>query len=274
MISFSGTEVTASEAFDEIAKTYDATFTNSAIGRAQRKSVWKEIDRAFTPGQHVIEINCGTGIDALHLAGRGVHVTACDSAPQMIAVARQRAQLASVSAMVDFRVLANERIGTLLNEGPFDGILSNFSGLNCIPDLSFLAYALGRLVRERSKMVLCLFGRICLWEILWYLSQGNIPSAVRRFRHSGHPAALAARSEATVWYHSLRLLKKVFSPYFRLMRWGGVGVAVPPSYLEFLAAKYPGLFRFAAEIDRWLGNCPGPRAMADHMLLTFERTER
>lgn len=266
--------MTASEAFNQIAGAYDANFTDSAIGRAQRKSVWKEIDRAFTPGQHVLEINCGTGVDALHLAGRGVHVTACDSAPRMIAVARQRARLTSVSATVDFRVLANERIGTLRNEGPFDGILSNFSGLNCIPDLSFLAYALGRLVKERSKMVLCLFGRICLWETFWYLSQGNVPKSLRRFSHSGRPAVLSDRSEVTVWYHSLRYLKKVFSPYFRLTRWRGVGVAVPPSYLEFLAAKYRGLFRFAAEIDPWFGGCPGLRAMADHMLLTFERTDR
>ena len=266
--------MTASEAFNEIAGAYDAGFTDSAVGSAQRKSVWKEIDRTFTPGQHVLEINCGTGVDALHLAARGVHVTACDSASQMIAVARQRAEFASVPATVDFRVLANERIGTLRNEGPFDGILSNFSGLNCTPDLSFLAYALGRLARERSRMVLCLFGRFCLWETLWCLSRGDFPKAVRRFRHSGRPAALSSRSETTVWYHSLRHLKKVFSPYFRLTGWKGVGVAVPPSYLEFLASKYPGLFRFAAPIDPWLGACPGLRVMADHMLLTFERTER
>lgn len=274
MSALSPKAMTASEAFGEIAGTYDAGFTDSAIGRAQRKQVWKEIDRTFTPGQHVLEINCGTGVDALHLAVRGVHVTACDSAPQMIAVARQRVHFASVQATVDFRVLANERIGTLRNEGPFDGILSNFSGLNCTPDLSFLAYDLAQLVKERGKMVLCLFGRFCIWENLWYLSRGNIRKAVRRFRSSGRRAVLSAQSETMVWYHSLRHLRKVFSPYFRLTRWTGVGVVVPPSYLEFSAGKYPGLFRFAALTDPWLGGCPGLRSMADHMLLTFERTER
>src|SRR5579859_945349 len=129
---------TITEAFDKIAATYDSTFTNSAIGVAQRKAVWTEIDRTFAPGQHIFEINCGTGVDALHLASRGVHVTASDSAPRMIHVARQRAALDEVSATVDFRVLANERIGTMRNEGPFDGIFSNFSGLNCMSDLSFL----------------------------------------------------------------------------------------------------------------------------------------
>ena len=40
---------------------------------------------SFTPGQSILEINCGTGIDALHLASRGVRVDAFDAAPGMIA---------------------------------------------------------------------------------------------------------------------------------------------------------------------------------------------
>lgn len=265
---------TASAAFDEIAESYDASFTSSATGSAQRKAVWKEVDRTFTAGQRVLEINCGTGVDAMHLASRGIQVTACDSAPRMIAVARRRADLVARLAAVNFRVLANERVGTLKYEGPFDGILSNFSGLNCIPDLSFLADDLAQLLKGRGKMVLCLFGRCCVWEILWYLSQGNIRKAVRRFRPGGQSAALSACSETNVCYHSIRQLKKAFTPHFRLLTWKGVGVMVPPSYLDFLAVRYSRLFRLASDIDPWLGKCPGLRAMADHMLLVFERIER
>lgn len=267
------TTMTAPPAFDEIAESYDANFTNSAIGSAQRSAVWKEIDRTFTAGQRVLEINCGTGVDALHLAARGVHVTACDSAPRMIAVARQRAALAPISATINFRVLANEQLGTLQSEGPFDGILSNFSGLNCTADLSLLADDLAQLLTDHGKMVLCLFGRFCVWEILWYLSRGNIRKAARRLKPGGRAAALAAGSQTNVWYHSVRQLKKAFASHFRLLGWKGVGVTVPPSYLEFLAVGYPRLFRFASEIDPWLGERPAFRAMADHMLLIFERIE-
>lgn len=272
MTPSSGTVSTAFEPFDRIAETYDATFTNSAIGLAQRRLVWKEIVRNFTPGQRILEINCGTGVDALNLATRGVHVIACDSSPRMIAAAKLRAGQTATSATVDFRVLANERIGTLRNEGPFDGVLSNFSGLNCIGDPSFLAYELAQLVRTRSKLVLCLFGRFCIWETVWYLSQGNIHKALRRVRQGGRQAVLSARSETTIWYHTVGRMKKTFHPYFRLVGWKGVGVTVPPTYLEFLAAGFPHLFHIASRIDPWLGGCPGFRAMADHMLLTFERT--
>src|SRR5439155_1758061 len=73
--------------FDAIADTYDESFSDSSIGRAQRRVVWMETDRTFQAGQRILEINCGTGIDALHLAHRGVAVLACDASPRMIAVA-------------------------------------------------------------------------------------------------------------------------------------------------------------------------------------------
>ncbi|HET7841684.1 MAG TPA: methyltransferase domain-containing protein, partial [Terriglobia bacterium] len=77
-------------AFDALAESYDDAFTNTLIGRAQRACVWGEIDRHFKPAQTILEINCGTGVDALHLAERGVRVVACDASPGMIAAARRR----------------------------------------------------------------------------------------------------------------------------------------------------------------------------------------
>jgi ubiquinone/menaquinone biosynthesis C-methylase UbiE len=67
--------------FDALADTYDQTFTFSQIGRAQREAVTREMDRVFRPGGRVLEINCGTGVDAVCLASRGVEVLACDAAP-------------------------------------------------------------------------------------------------------------------------------------------------------------------------------------------------
>ena len=48
--------------------SYDDLFTRSAIGRAQREVVWKILFRHFDPGDHILELNCGTGEDAVFLA--------------------------------------------------------------------------------------------------------------------------------------------------------------------------------------------------------------
>lgn len=80
----------ASAPFDALAETYHRVFTASCIGRAQRAQVWRAMDRTFQPGQRIPEINCGTGVDALHLAERGVTLLACDASAAMIEVAARR----------------------------------------------------------------------------------------------------------------------------------------------------------------------------------------
>jgi ubiquinone/menaquinone biosynthesis C-methylase UbiE len=261
------------EPFDAVAEVYDGRFTHSRIGRAQRQSVWREMDRRFLPGQRVLETNCGTGIDAMHLAARGIHVTACDASRGMIAVARRRLSTPASGDFIDFRTLAIEQIGQLECDGPYDGVLSNFAGLNCVEDLRHVARNLARMVRPGGKAVLCLFGRYCLWEMFWHLIQGNIGKAFRRVRGGGVVADLAPGHSVSVRYPSLRSLRRDFGPYFRLVSWKGVGIAVPPSYLEPFAVRFSRLFRFAARIDPLLGRCRGFRALADHVVLVFERSE-
>src|SRR5206468_7658334 len=117
--------------FDAIATTYDDAFSNSSTGRVQRRLVWIETDRIFRAGQRILEINCGTGIDALHLATRGIEVVACDSSPRMIAAARRRLEESPIRAAVDFRCIPTERIALLESVGPYDGIFSNFAGWDC-----------------------------------------------------------------------------------------------------------------------------------------------
>src|SRR5207249_9749801 len=121
-------------AFDALAETYNETFTRTLIGRAQRDAVWRELARVFRPGQRICEINCGTGVDAVYLAARGVQVLACDSSPRMIEVARKR--LADTGyelrAPVHFEVLAMVEIGSIDATGllsPFVGAFSYFAGL-------------------------------------------------------------------------------------------------------------------------------------------------
>ena len=257
--------------FDHVADTYDAVFTNSLIGRAQRGSVWEELDRCFRPGQRILELNCGTGVDALHLAERGVEVLACDVAPRMIRVARQRVASRTRQTRVDFRILATEDIGVLAEEGPFDGVFSNFGGLNCVPDLSGVARDLARFLAPGAIALLCMAGRRVAWEIIWYLGKGNPRKALRRFERGVTVGRLAEGVTVEVRYPSVGAMARLFAPGFRLLRIKGIGVTVPPSYLEPLAQRYPALLRTLTGVDRLLCGLPPFRTLADHVLLEFQR---
>lgn len=256
-------------AFDTIAEQYDDIFTRSLIGRAQRDAVWEMLRGTFRAGQQVLELNCGTGEDALFLSRMGVAVVACDASEKMIAVAARRMGSEPRSAPIRLEVRATEQIGQTAVD-PCDGVLSNFSGLNCVSDLAPVGQMLGRMVKSGACMVVCMSNRFCLWESLWFLAHCKPERAMRRWK--GCATAHLGDVALEISYPTVREIQESLAPYFTLLRLKGVGVTVPPSYLEHLARKFPALLRGLAAIDQVVSGWRGLRAIGDHILLVFERT--
>lgn len=259
----------ASAAFDRMASSYDAVFTESAIGRAQRRVVWDALKRAFRAGDRVLELNCGTGEDALFLASRGISVIACDASAGMIEVAERRKSLQSSAGSVEVRVLRNEDLALLSTALCFDGVLSNFSGLNCVEYLPQVAANLGRLVKPGGSALICISTRVCLWEIAWYGARANFTKAFRRVR--GNTVAKLDGISVPVWYPTIRRMRQVFSPWFRLRSIRAVGLFVPPSYVESWARKHPHVLAALQAMDRLFAAWPLLRGVGDHVLLEFTR---
>jgi ubiquinone/menaquinone biosynthesis C-methylase UbiE len=259
--------------FDAVAASYDETFTLSKIGQAQRAAVWHELEKAFRAGDRTLEIGCGTGIDACFLAKRGVRVVGCDPSSQMIDVATRRIQQSGLQGLVQPRQLGAENLASLSSSKKFDGAFSNFGALNCVENLRTLAIDLARLLKPGATAVLCWMGPYCAWEMIWYVSQGKQDKAFRRFRQEGVSARIANDAFVHVRYPSVRLLARAFAPEFRVKSVRGIGVAVPPSYLEPWAQRHPQLFQMCEQFDSWLGSCPGIRSLGDHVLVRLQREQ-
>jgi ubiquinone/menaquinone biosynthesis C-methylase UbiE len=256
--------------WDRTAENYDRLFSETVVGRIQRDAVWHETDKIFHSGMRILELNCGTGVDAVHLAARGVRVVACDLSSKMIDAARQRLGATGLEALVDFRVLATEELESLAGDAPFDGAFSNFSGLNCVQDISPAARNLARLLQPGAKILLCMVGRFSFWEMAWRLAQGKPGLALRSFRRKP-TTPLSDQGAGLVHYPSVSDMRRMFAPEFRLRAWKGIGVAVPPSCLEPFARKVSGMVGGLAKIDHYLSRAPIFRSMGDCVLLQFER---
>src|ERR1700760_3795380 len=115
------------ESWDVAAQTYEKVFIETLTGKLWRSAVWAELDRVFLPGSTVLEMNCGTGVDAIHLAKRGVAVLACDISSAMIERARTNAAVAGLHGRIEFRVLPTENLEQIPLEKRFAGAFSNFS---------------------------------------------------------------------------------------------------------------------------------------------------
>jgi ubiquinone/menaquinone biosynthesis C-methylase UbiE len=257
--------------FDSVAARYDETFTLSKIGQAQRAAVWRELAKAFRSGQRILEIGCGTGVDACFLAERGVRVLACDPSFRMIEVATHRIQHSGLQGLVRPRVLGAENLPSLGSSERFDGTFSNFGALNCVEDLRKLAIDLAGLLKPGATALLCWMGPYCAWEILWYLAGRNRAKAFRRFKAGGVTAKIAEDASVHVQYPSFKSIQRSFAPEFRVRSVQGIGVAVPPSYCESWACRHPHLLELFSKFDSRLGRSPGIRSLGDHLLVRLQR---
>lgn len=257
--------VPLSEAFDRLAAGYDAGFTRTDLGTRLRRAVWSRLDVLFRPGDRVLELACGTGEDAVHLGRRGVRVLATDASAEMARVAAAKVELAGLAGTIEVRRLAVEELAGL-EEGPFDGALSDFGGLNCVNDFAGAGRALAARLRPGAVAVLCVMGPVVPWEWGWFLGHGQPGKAFRRFA----PGGVEWRG-LRVRYPSIRSLRRALAPGFRVRRVAALGALLPPPYAEGWAGRHPGL---VDRLDRWerrLETVPPLPWLADHYLMELER---
>jgi ubiquinone/menaquinone biosynthesis C-methylase UbiE len=259
----------AATAFDRVAESYDELFTHAAIGRAQRKQVWKELLAAFPRGSRILELNCGTGEDARFLAKEGRSVVACDASAAMISVARRNHEAAGADSTIQYLQAANEDLGALCFEKPFDGAFSNFSGLNCLAEFHSFARNLAKLVKPEARVLLCLWSRVCVAEVVWYLMQAQPTKAARRL--SKKATARLGDLTISVNYPTVRKLRDSLSPWFQLVSRRAVGLFVPPSYTEPVIARHKHTLACLERLDSLCAGWPILRDAGDHVLLEFVR---
>ncbi len=258
-------------AFDSVAGDYDLEFTRSPLGRDLRAIVWDRLATHFAPGHRILELNCGTGEDAVWMAQRGIRVLATDISTEMLELAAHKAEAGGVARLVEIRPLDLARPESLLPGLPFDGALSNFGGLNCVKDLKPLASMLGERVAPGGRLILVLMSRYCAWEIVWHFLHLRPDAALRRLRPNGVEAGLG-RESLRVYYPTIGSIRHIFAPWFVLRRTMGLGVFLPPTYLAPRVVERPGLYRVLRRLERSLAPCLPFGGLGDHTILEFERT--
>ena len=127
-------EVKMGVPFDHIASTYDSSFTRTPIGQLQRKQVWNYLEK-ITPqlkGLDILELNCGTGEDAVLFSEKGFNIVATDVSEEMLKVTQEKVQQYSMQHKISSHYLDLDSFDDSMFEKKFDLIFSNFGGLNCI----------------------------------------------------------------------------------------------------------------------------------------------
>lgn len=258
-----GSEAATVRAFDAYAPRYDSD-CGGQLFTSIRRRVHRVLEQNFPPGSRVLEIGCGTGIDAKFLAGRGVHVVAADPASRMLDVAADR--LGGAATLIQAGL---SEIDARLDPGlTFDGIFSDFGALNCVDRLDALgSLAAGRLVRG-GRVVLCLISPICAWEIAYFLFTAHPRAAVRRFTFGGPVVVPFGKDTVATYYHRPRAVVRALGPGYDVCTLRGLPVFVPPPWLEPLWTRIPvRVQRVLSSLDRGLDSRFPFNRLGDHFLM-------
>ena len=258
------------DAFDSVAPDYDGPRGNNALIQEMRSEMWRWLDATFTSPSRLIDLGCGTGLDAVRMAQRGHFVTATDWSPLMVERTRERARREAVSAQVHSIAVGGQDLQRLEGAGSYDGIYSNLGPLNCVPDLPEVSRQCARLLRPGGRLVFTVVGRICPWEIVHYLSQGKWTRATVRFARGVVPVHM---NRHTIWtrYYAPRQFYRAFRAGFTLERHRGLCLFAPPPYLIWVHDRYPRWYRALWRLDRHIAGWPLMRAMGDHFLIVMRR---
>jgi ubiquinone/menaquinone biosynthesis C-methylase UbiE len=255
-------------AFDSVAADYDGPRGNNELIQRMRLTLWNTVRDVVPSGSRLLDLGCGTGIDAAEFARRGHHVVATDWSPQMVARTRTRATEAGLASNVQAMHVGVHQLDLL--DDRFDAIYSNFGPLNCAPDLRNVAVQCERLLRPGGMLVFSVMGRICPWEVGYYALKGRIKRATVRAARGATPVGM---NRHTIWthYYLPREFHRAFAGHFSLESYRALSLFMPPPYLvDFYRRNREGCERLGRLDDR-LGALPLLRNMGDHFLIVMRR---
>ena len=262
----------ATIAFDRLASEYD-TLAAGEIFQLLRQRTHKTFARCFGPEARVLEIGCGTGLDTAFLAATVRDVVACDPSEEMVSRSLRRLARAGLEARATVLPCGLDDLAAFLDalaspEG-FDGIVSNFGALNCVEHLAPLGALARKYLRDGGSVLLGLMGRTCAVEALYFAATNRTKLAARR-RHSGAVQVPVAGIDVPTFYHRIADVRAVLGPELQLQAIEGVGVAIPPPYLETRWQQLPRSVRgIVTSIDALLAPLPPFNRAGDHVLLRF-----
>lgn len=252
------------QTFDQLANSYDDSFSHTLLGQYYRQRVQRKMQQYWPADKQLLEINAGTGEDALYLASLGNRVLATDIAPNMVSVINHKAQHANLGDTLDSQTLAIEQLNQLKQQ-PFDGILSNFGGLNCVADIPAFVSNAHSLLKPNGILIMVLMGRWVPWEWGYFAYHRQWRKATRRL--SGQ----AQWRQHQIYYPRLSQVKRHFAPHFELLQQQGLGITVPPSYVNDAMARNRGSYQVLTHIEHRLKRLPILAHIADHYLLIYRR---
>ena len=256
------------KAFTKQASHFDEEDQKNAVLQRMRSQVYEHVNKYLKPHSKILELNAGTGIDALHFVREGHRVHATDLSDGMIEQLTNKVANHNLSDKLTVQQLSFTELDQI-TEKEFDFVFSNFGGLNCVDDLTRVSHHLPRLLQPRAFITLVIMPVICPWELISVFKNGK--KSLRRFKSGGVRAHLEGEYFQT-YYHSLQTVRKAFANQFTFVRSEGLATLSAHPHTANFPERYPRLDKFLLRIDQRVRTRFPFNRWGDHIIVTFQFT--
>jgi len=265
-------EQAAARAFSKQAPVFDQLYSTDTIIQYKRNRVREHIEKWISPQSKMLELNAGTGEDAIYFAQKGHHIHATDISGEMQKMLIKKVDQAQLEKMITYEICSFTELENLRQPGPYDYIFSNFAGLNCTSELEKVLDSFSFLLKPGGLVTLVVMPKFCLWEFL-LLFKGKFKTAFRRFAGRKGAKAFIESEYFRCWYYNPSFIKKYLKSLFDTLSIEGLCTLVPPSYMENFADKHSKLYdNLKKREDKWKSNWPW-RNVGDYYIITLKKKD-
>jgi ubiquinone/menaquinone biosynthesis C-methylase UbiE len=257
---------TIAEAFSRTAEKYDSFSEDHPHLSRMRSKVYTHVARWLPPGSRILELNAGTGIDAVALAQRGYKVHATDIARGMLERLAGKIDRLNLGDRITLQECSFTNLAGMQG-GPYDALFSDLGGLNCIPDLTPVIETIPGVLRPGGVVTWVLMPPVCLWE-LGMIFTGQVRLALRRFARHGTRSHLEGLY-FNVYYFTPRQVIKWFGDDYDFLALEGLSVITPTAESKNLARRFPRLYNTLSRIDDRLSVRPPWWGWGDFYILSL-----
>jgi ubiquinone/menaquinone biosynthesis C-methylase UbiE len=258
------TKYEVAEFHNNIASGYDEVVNASIPAQFIRNYFRQRILSNINPGQHLLEIGCGTGTDAVFLANKGIKITATDISPNMLKITAEKAKNEKLTDFIKTELLDADNLEAF-DGNVFDGIISNLNAVNYVKDLNKFSLNTFKILKPGAKVFFVMLNKVCLWEIIYNLLKLKPVTAFER---------LISREKYYKTQMHLYLpgkIKKIFSKYYKVNKITGFGFLYPPDGLSAFQKKHTAFFSKIPGLENFLCSKFPFYNLCDHYLIEMTR---
>ncbi len=252
-------------AYDSQSNAFDNYEKGNAILKRMRRIVHWHMESLTESGQSLLDLNAGTGIDALFFAKQGMFVYAIDISQAMLDKLRVKVSKTEFEGRITLEQRSFMQLADL-PERSFDHIFSNFGGLNFTSDPGAVIRQFERLLKPGGVVTLVVMPPLSPWEVAAAF-KGNFKMAFRRLK-KGTDANVEGVHFPVFYYRPGKLIKEFGRSYDRIAILGLSSVAPPPNFDRFFS-KHHALVRGLALVEDHVSRYPPFNSWADHYIISM-----